>query len=186
MPASRSLLDQTVLQRAESPLHTALGLRGIGADDVDVKRMQRPTKLGHAIAAGRILPVDPKDRELVGIEGDRPPVAHYIALGLAQIIKRRLRGHESRVHQPAGRVVDVGDEAATLCTPLEPVVVRAVNLDQFSESGCGGCAADAPAADAGVGQATDRPRSSTCARSRATRAMELRKLLASQRGPEIA
>src|SRR5213592_3993710 len=44
-------LDQTVLQRAESPLHTALGLAGIGADDVDIERMQRPTKLGHAIAA---------------------------------------------------------------------------------------------------------------------------------------
>ena len=163
------------------------GLRGIGADDVDVKRMQRPTKLGHAIAAGRILPVDPKDRELVGIEGDRPPVAHYIALGLAQIIKRRLRGHESRVHQPAGRVVDVGDEAATLCTPLEPVVVRAVNLDQFSD----------PAAavarlmhrrqtPASVKPQTvlDHPLAQGLARHAAF--VELRKLLASQRRPEIA
>src|SRR5207342_1935858 len=61
----------------------------------------------------------------------RPPVAHHIALRLAQIIKRRLRGHESRVHQPARRVVDVGDQAASRRTTLEPVAVRTVNLDQF-------------------------------------------------------
>ena len=35
-------------------LHTALGLRGVGTNDVDVQRMQRPAELGHAIAADRI------------------------------------------------------------------------------------------------------------------------------------
>src|SRR5262249_38709843 len=38
--AQPHLLHQAVLQRPVRPLHAALGLRGIGTDDVDVERMQ--------------------------------------------------------------------------------------------------------------------------------------------------
>src|SRR5262245_25745294 len=38
--AQPHLLHQAVLQRPVRPLHAALGLRGIGTDDVDVERMK--------------------------------------------------------------------------------------------------------------------------------------------------
>src|SRR3954469_19250939 len=53
--AQPHLLHQAVLQRPVRPLHAALGLRGIGTDDVDVERMQSAPKLRHSIAARRVF-----------------------------------------------------------------------------------------------------------------------------------
>src|SRR5215475_12239795 len=58
--AQPHLLHQAVLQRPVRPLHAALGLRGIGTDDVDVERMQSAPKLRHSIAARRVFLVHPK------------------------------------------------------------------------------------------------------------------------------
>src|ERR1700712_4647211 len=64
------LLHQTILQRMMRALDATLRLAGIGTQNLDVKFRQRPSELGHSIAAGRILVRYPKDGMLVGVEGD--------------------------------------------------------------------------------------------------------------------
>ena len=77
--AQPHLLHQPVLQRSIGSLHTTLGLRGVSANDVDVQRMQSPAELGHAIAADRILLVDPEHHVLVGVECHRLAMTLQIA-----------------------------------------------------------------------------------------------------------
>src|SRR5882724_7123822 len=64
------LLHQTILQRMMSALDASLRLAGIDAQNLDVEFRQRPSELGHSIAADRVLVRHPKDGMLVGVEGD--------------------------------------------------------------------------------------------------------------------
>src|SRR5260221_13169800 len=77
---------QPSLQRSIGTLHTTLGLRGVGANAVDVQRVQSPAELGHAIAADRILPVDPEHAVLVGVERHRFAMALQISSRSCKII----------------------------------------------------------------------------------------------------
>lgn len=43
--AKAQLLDQPILQRLVGALHTAFGLRGVGADNVDVQLIKRAPEL---------------------------------------------------------------------------------------------------------------------------------------------
>src|SRR5215210_1512906 len=87
-PAESHLLDQPILQRAERAFHATFSRRRVGTDDVDVELMERPAELGHAVAADRILLVDPEDRVLVRVEGNRASKLRHIGPGLAQIVER--------------------------------------------------------------------------------------------------
>ena len=63
-----NLLHQPVLQGLVGALDAALGLVGVGADDLDRQRLQRATELGHAISIEPARLVHPENRELVGVE----------------------------------------------------------------------------------------------------------------------
>src|ERR1700736_1119173 len=84
------LLHQPVLQRVMGPFHAALGLTGIGAQNLAVELRQSTAELGHAVSAGGILPRYPKDRMLVGIERNRLAMVLQIALQRLEIGKRAL------------------------------------------------------------------------------------------------
>jgi hypothetical protein len=58
------LFHQPVLQGLVRPFDPALRLARIGADDVDVQRVERAAELGHAVAADGALMVDAKDAVL--------------------------------------------------------------------------------------------------------------------------
>jgi hypothetical protein len=120
------------LQGAKRALDAALGGRRVGADDVNVELMQRPPELGHAVAAVRGGVADPEDGVLVGIEGDRAAMGCDVSVGLAQVIKGRLRGHERGVHELTGGIIDISQQGALRATVLEPPVLGAVDLDQFA------------------------------------------------------
>jgi hypothetical protein len=100
------LLHQPVLQRMMGPFHAALGLAGIGAQNLDVELRQSTAELGHAISAGGILPRYPKDRMLVGIERNRLAMVLQIALQSLEIGKRALGWDKAKLHQSAGGVID--------------------------------------------------------------------------------
>src|ERR1700680_4210814 len=85
------LLHQPVLQRMMRPFHAALGLAGIGAQNLDVELRQGAPELGHAVTAGGIFPRYPKDRMLVRIECHRLAMALQITLQSLEIGKRALR-----------------------------------------------------------------------------------------------
>src|SRR5690349_6045253 len=61
------LLDQAILQGLVGTLDATLRLRRVGANDIDVERVQSPSELGQAVALDRTCGVDPEDAVLVAI-----------------------------------------------------------------------------------------------------------------------
>src|ERR671916_482327 len=78
------------------------------------------------LAASRLL--TRKMACLSEVVGDRTPEAGHVGPGLAQVVEGRLGRHEGGVEDPAGGVVDIGDQRAFRPAVLEPEVLRAVDL----------------------------------------------------------
>src|ERR1700738_5117378 len=70
-PASRNSLTRRSCKVLCARSTRPLGLARIGADDVDVQRVERAAKLGHAVAAKRPRMVDAEDAVLVAVECHR-------------------------------------------------------------------------------------------------------------------
>src|ERR1700719_3093147 len=75
------LLDQAILQGLVGALDAALRLRRVGAQNVDVERVQRAPELGHAVTLDRPGAIDPKDAVLVAVERDRLALRPAYAVG---------------------------------------------------------------------------------------------------------
>src|ERR1700676_2287350 len=88
------------------PFPAALGLAGIGAQNLDVELRQSAAELGHAVTTGGIFPRYPKDRMLVGIERHRLAMVLQITLQSLEIGKRVLGWDKAKLHQSAGGVID--------------------------------------------------------------------------------
>src|SRR5215469_786273 len=130
----RQFLDQAVLQRLVGTLDPTLGRARIGANDVDVERMQGAAKLGHPVTAKRTRMVDPKDAMLVAVKGDRLAPGLQIGAGRMKIGKGRLALDKLQMHQPAGRVIDKHQQSALRPAILEPPMFAAVDLHQFANA----------------------------------------------------
>src|ERR1700720_4129993 len=69
-----------------------------------------------------------------------PCLSLYNATGLPcasrrpEVIKRRFRGDEPQLHQPARRVIHESQQRARRAAILEPGVLRAVDLHQFAQT----------------------------------------------------
>ena len=92
------LLHQPILQRSVRPLDTALGLAGVGAQDLDVQPVEGTTELGHAVTGLRVLFGDTEHRVLVGIERHGAAMGGQIQLERLEVAERALGGHEPQ-HQ---------------------------------------------------------------------------------------
>jgi len=87
-------------------LDPALRLARIGANYVNVECVERPTKLGHAVAAERTIMVAPEDAVLVAVKCDRLAPGFKVGAGCLEIGESRLAFDKLKVHQPARRIVD--------------------------------------------------------------------------------
>lgn len=58
-----------------------------------------------------------------------------IALGGFKIGESGLRTDEQKLHQPARRIINVNEQCAGRTTLLEPAMLTAINLDEFSGAG---------------------------------------------------
>lgn len=116
------------------PLDATLGLRRVGADDVDVELRQRAAEL--RVAPGLLSAGidDAEDTRLVAVEGDRLAVSLEVGPRRGEIVEGRLRSHEAKLLEPARRIVHVDEQGATRAPVLEPVVVAAVDLDELAET----------------------------------------------------
>ena len=92
------------------------------------------TELGHTRTALGIWTVHSEDGVLVGVEGSRAAMRCEIPVQRFEVGVRALARHEAELHQLAGRIVDEHEQRARLATLLEPAVVAAVDLDQFTEA----------------------------------------------------
>src|ERR1700719_1252125 len=81
------LLDQAILQGLVGALDAALRLRRVGAQNVDVERVQRAPELGHAVTLDCPGAIDPKDAVLVAVEGDRLAVRLEILTGRLEVVE---------------------------------------------------------------------------------------------------
>src|SRR3954466_5792825 len=84
------LFHEPVLQGAVGPLDPTLGLGCVGADDVNVQLIERPTELGHAVAARRVLAIDPEHTVLVRVERHRLAVPLQIGPRGLEVVEGRL------------------------------------------------------------------------------------------------
>ena len=111
----------------------------MGRDQLDPQLAQRPPKLTRGLHPGELLVHGGRGRRLIGrmlvrVDGQRNPILLHVAL---EAVHRRDRPFilvEPGKH-PAARIVDVGHQHAAGPAPLEPVMVRAIQLDQFPHMG---------------------------------------------------
>src|ERR1700751_243264 len=132
-PASRSSLTMRSCNVPNALLSLSKGdaslrLRAVGTDDVNVQRRQRATELGHSVAAGSLLAVHPEDAMLVTVQRHRLAVLLQIGAGRPEVIKRRFRGDEPQLQQPARRVIHKSQQRAWRAAVLEPGGPRGVDL----------------------------------------------------------
>ena len=129
------LLHQPVLQRLVHPLDAPLGLRGVGADDLDVELGERAAELRHATgSASRVLSSHPEDGVLVAVEGRRAPVPRQVGARRGEVVEGRLRTDEPQLHEVTGGVVHEDEQGAAGAAALEPLMVAAVYLDQLAQA----------------------------------------------------
>ena len=127
-------LDQPILQRLVRTLDPPLRRARIGADDIDIERVQGATKLGHPVTAKGAWMVDPEDPMLVAVERDRLAPGLQIGASRMEIGESRLTLDKLQMHQPAGRVVDKHQQGALRPAVLEPPMLAAVDLHQFANA----------------------------------------------------
>src|SRR5262249_49755545 len=106
----------------------------IGADDVDVERVQGAAELGHPVTAKRSWMVDPEDPMLVAVERNRLAPGLQIGAGRMEIGKGRLALDKLQMHQPARRIVDKHQQGALRPAVFEPPMLAAIDLDQFADA----------------------------------------------------
>ena len=149
-------LDQPILQRAVRPLHTALGLRAVGTENIDAQLRQGAAELGRAVAARSVLGIHPKDAVLVAVERDRLAMPLKIAARRAEIVEVPL---PTRQTADASIGLSRRQQTPAACTSLRGPQTRRVPIRRSAParpSNRAGGAADAGRAADG-GRSTHRP-----------------------------
>lgn len=122
----------------ESSLDAALGLRGMGANDLDVEVVHGARELSDGLLVLEFLfdgglAVDLVDRVFVDVESDGTSPSEEVVAGGGEELERILNGDESAEKDFACGVVNEDQEHATRGPALEPVVVGTIELDELSE-----------------------------------------------------
>jgi hypothetical protein len=86
-PVKTQFLDQAIRQGLVGALDAALRLRRVGAQNVDVERVQRAPELGHAVTLDRPGAIDPKDTVLVAVERARLAMRLEILAGRLEVVE---------------------------------------------------------------------------------------------------
>ena len=104
---SPELFYEPVLKRQIGSLDTALGLRRIGANDVDIELTKSAAKLRDAITSFGAAFDNVKNAVFVAVKRDGFTVAKNVTSSRLEVIERRFTVHELQLLDSAGRVVDV-------------------------------------------------------------------------------
>jgi len=115
--------DQSILRGRERALDTALGLGGIGENELDVESLESQANDGTGMLgfflfggfSGRSGPFElAETRRLIGIEGHRPPMASEILDQEPSVLYARFPGNEASELDSIGGIVDGLEE----CEPM--------------------------------------------------------------------
>src|SRR3546814_12001132 len=106
--------------------------RSVGADDLDVERLQRAPEMRHAIAPCGAGAGVAENAVLVGIERHRLAMPFNISAGRIHIRKRALALDHLKEPQLTGRVVDLDEPGALRPANLKPPIPRPVETDKLA------------------------------------------------------
>jgi hypothetical protein len=121
--AKSEFLHETVLERQVGAFDTSLGLERVRTDDLDVELGEGAAKLREAVAPLAPGSGDAEDARLVAVECDGLPEALQIGPGGREVPVGRLGDVEAKLHETAGRVVDIDKQGALRRAVLEPGVL---------------------------------------------------------------
>ena len=145
-------LDQAILQGLVSPLHASLRLGTAGVNGLDIeclegpgKRRQFPFTFRTVHSEETVSVTDQRDRTTILIE--------ILSQGLP-IGPGGLGRDKAQCHQSAGGIINKHDPGAGFGPALEPIVWRAVDLDQFPETRTAGDGGDGSGPGGGPSVAT--------------------------------
>lgn len=136
--AQAQFLDQAVLEGLVGSLDAALGLGGVGVDGLDIEGPDGAGELGQLPLMVGV--VDAEDAVLVGVEGHGPSILAEVWPEGFQVGLGGLCRDEAQGHQATGGIIDEDDQRTPRATRFEPVMGRAIDLDQFPETGAAGSA----------------------------------------------
>ena len=129
---------EAILQHAPEALDAAFGLGTLCGDEGDAELFQSATELsglalaGELLVDGPVLVVASEDAAAIAVEGDGNTVAAQQALQQSEIALGSFRGEELGGQDFAGSVVLHAQSGEQGAATFEPVVRRAVELDQFA------------------------------------------------------
>lgn len=129
---------ETVLQHAPETLDAAFGLRALCGDEGDAELFQRATELsglaltGELFVDGPVMVVASEDPAAIAVEGDGDALAAQEALEQAKVALGGFRGEELGGQDFAGSIVLHTQSGEQGAATFQPVVGRAVELDQFA------------------------------------------------------
>ncbi len=111
--AKPQFFDQSILQGLVRTFNSTLGLRGIGADDIDVQLIKRASELCQATGSIFLRGVSrAKHAMLVAVKCQRLTPLLQIGFCRMQIIECVLRSGKTQMQQLAGGVIDVDEQGA--------------------------------------------------------------------------
>ena len=124
----------------EAALHTPLRLRAGGRAHLDPQLGHGAGELRQGLDVAPLLlqagfPIDRIDGVVIDVEGHRPSIACQVHRGRPHQRHRVLGGDELPVEQPARGVIHIQQQDTAGPAALEPVVLRAVHLNQHADAG---------------------------------------------------
>ncbi len=123
------------MQGLVGPFDPSFGLRSVGADDLDVQFLHRPSELGQPTGSSQgTRLIDPEDAMFVAVEGHRFAVPLEIVPSGFTIGKKGLVRHKPQLQQLP--VASSMNTSKVHFGPLfEPGMIRAIDLHQLPKTG---------------------------------------------------
>jgi len=134
------LFDQAVLVGEKPAFDTALGLRGVGAKDLDIQVVHGAGELGDGLIITEFffnggLAVDLVDGVFIDIKSGGSSPAEEVSARGGEEFQGILNGDEFAVEYAAGGIVYEDQEDAAGPTALEPVMIGAIQLNELAQGG---------------------------------------------------
>jgi hypothetical protein len=110
------------LQGLNDPLHASLGLRSIGADDLDIQLLHGSSKLGQSVTGTGGGHIDPENAMFVAVESHRLAMLPEISFRCLGIAEKAFAFHKAQLEQFSGGIIDEHQQGTAFCSSFKPVM----------------------------------------------------------------
>ena len=132
-------LDEPVLMGFKTSLDAPFGLGGVSGHDFDAQFFHGACELCEGLFVTELLfdgglAVDFVDRIFVNVERDGTAVPQEVRSGGPQKVECVFHRNKFSIENSAGGIVDKKKQHAARASSLEPVVIGAVKLNQYTDT----------------------------------------------------